>query len=149
MGFAGDDLSSAVHASIGKRCLCKGIVLPRDFRWRHLLAVILIGEGKSEDAIVHLQQATLTNPDYYPTWLRLGRLLLRKGDVQNSQQAFEHADRLFPDSAGVLIGLADVAQVQREWLKAEELLEKAWLHAPEAGQIAHKMVTVQHELGDE
>ena len=34
-----------------------------DFRWRYLLSVILIGEGFSEDAIVHLQQSTLVNPD--------------------------------------------------------------------------------------
>lgn len=120
-----------------------------DYRWRHLLAVILIGEGKPEEAIVHLTQATLVNPDYFPTWLRLGQLLMKQGDVEDAKQAFDHANRLSQDSAAVLVGLADVATSQRDWELAQEMLEKAWLQAPLAGQIAHKMMGILRVLGDE
>ena len=73
--------------------------------------------------------------------------MLKKGDFQGAKQVFEQAKQLSPDSASVLVGLSDVAQSENDWAEAEELLEKAWLHAPNAGQIAHKMVDVYREMG--
>lgn len=131
-----------------KDAYLKALSFRDDFRWRHLLSVILIGEGESSAAVLHLQQATLTNPDYFPSWLRLGQLLLKRGSFDEAQGAFEQAKRLSPTSAAVLVGLADVEISKRDWSKAEGLLEQAWLHEPGAGQIVHKLMYVYRELDD-
>lgn len=126
----------------------KALSFRDDFRWRHLLSVILIGEGKSSTAIAHLQQAVLTNPDYFPSWLRLGQLLLKNDELDEAQKAFEHANRIVPESGAALVGLADVAISNQDWSLAEKLLTQAWLKSPNTGQIAHKLVSVYRELDD-
>jgi len=51
-------------------------------------------------------------------------------------------------SASALTALADAAIANNEWSKADQLLQRAWLKAPEAGRIATRRAGVLRRLGN-
>ncbi len=119
------------------------------YAYRYLLAIIVLQRGDTEEAIAHLDQVVLANPDYVPAWYRLGNLKLLQGDVSGAEAAFANAQKVYADSAAIMVGVADVALAREEWERAIEELEKAAVFAPNNGQIAYKLVTAYRELGNQ
>ena len=119
------------------------------YAYRYLLAIIVLQSGDTEDAIAHLDQVVLSNPDYVPAWYRLGNLKLLHGDISGAETAFLNAQRIYADSAAIMVGVADVALAREEWQSAIEQLEKAAVFAPNNGQIAYKLVTAYRQLGNQ
>ena len=119
------------------------------YAYRYLLAIIVLQRGDTESAVAHLDQVVLSNPDYVPAWYRLGNLKLLQGDVDGAERAFLNAQSTYPDSAAIMVGIADVALARENWSDAIEHLEKAAVFAPNNGQIAYKLVTAYRQLGDQ
>ena len=119
------------------------------YAYRYLLAIIVLQRGNTEEAIAHLDQVVLANPDYVPAWYRLGNLKLLQGDTSGAEAAFLNAQKIYADSAAIMVGVADVALAREEWERAIEELEKAAVFAPNNGQIAYKLVTAYRELGNQ
>ena len=119
------------------------------YAYRYLLAIIVLQRGDTEEAIAHLDQVVLANPDYVPAWYRLGNLKLLQGDVSGAAAAFANAQKVYADSAAIMVGVADVALAREEWERAIEELEKAAVFAPNNGQIAYKLATAYRELGNQ
>lgn len=119
------------------------------YAYRYLLAIIVLQRGDTAEAIAHLDQVVLSNPDYVPAWYRLGSLKLLQGDIDGAETAFLNALKTYPDSAAIVVGIADVALARENWSYAIEQLEKAAVFAPTNGQIAYKLVTAYRQLGDQ
>ncbi|MCY4128534.1 MAG: tetratricopeptide repeat protein [Gammaproteobacteria bacterium] len=119
------------------------------YAYRYLLAIIVLQRGDTEDAVAHLDQVVLSNPDYVPAWYRLGNLKLLQGDVSGAETAFLNAQKIYADSAAIMVGVADVALAREDWESAIEQLEKAAVFAPNNGQIAYKLVTAYRQLGNQ
>lgn len=119
------------------------------YAYRYLLAIIVLQRGDTEEAIAHLDQVVLSNPDYVPAWYRLGNLKLLRGDVSGAETAFLNSQKIYADSAAIMVGVADVALAREDWEGAIEQLEKAAVFAPNNGQIAYKLVTAYRQLGDQ
>lgn len=119
------------------------------YAYRYLLAIIVLQRGDTDDAVAHLDQVVLSNPDYVPAWYRLGNLKLLQGEVSSAETAFLNAQKVYPDSAAIMVGVADVALAREDWQSAIEQLEKAAVFAPNNGQIAYKLVTAYRQIGNQ
>ena len=119
------------------------------YAYRYLLAIILLQRGDTDDAIAHLDQVVLSSPDYVPAWYRLGNLKLLQGDIDGADNAFSNAQKIYPDSAAIMVGIADVLMAREDWLAAIEQLEKAAVFAPQNGQIAYKLTNAYRQLGNQ
>lgn len=119
------------------------------YAYRYLLAIIVLQRGDTEEAIAHLDQVVLSNPEYVPAWYRLGNLKLLQGEDSGAEDAFLNAQKIYPDSAAIMVGLADVALAREDWQGALEQLEKAAIFAPNNGQIAYKLVTAYRQLDNQ
>ena len=118
------------------------------YAYRYLLAIIVLQRGDTTSAIAHLDQVVLSNPDYVPAWYRLGNLQLLAGNVAAAETAFLNAQKIYPDSAAIMVGLGDVELARENWQAAVEQLEKAAVFAPNNRQISYKLVVAYRELGD-
>lgn len=119
------------------------------YAYRYLLAIIVLQRGDTDGAVAHLDQVVLSNPDYVPAWYRLGNLKLLQGNVDAAETAFSNAQKIYPDSAAIMVGVADVAMARKNWTTAIEQLEKAAVFAPNNGQIAYKLMMAYRQAGDE
>lgn len=119
------------------------------YSYRYLLAVMVLQRGDTAEAVAHLEQVVLSNPSYVPAWYRLGNLELLRGNLEKALESFENAQKVYPDSAAILVGLASVKIEQQDWSSAIEYLEKAWVYEPNNGQIAYKLVSAFRGKGDE
>lgn len=66
-----------------------------------------IAQGRYEDAVAALEQATRQQPGDWRAWSRLGYALLRSSGSERAQQAAQNAIRLRPDDPGAWITLAE------------------------------------------
>jgi|TARA_Y100000310_G_scaffold165115_1_gene164863 superkiller protein 3 len=126
----------------------KALAEAEDPRWRYLRAIALGERGELDLAISDYRRVSQTEPDNMAAWYRLGAGLLVKGDQSGALTAFEEARKLAPESAIVLSALADVAIAREAWPQALELLERAEVLAPDAGQLAYKLAMVHRRMGD-
>ena len=56
---------------------------------RYALALELEKEGLESDAVAHLQEITVRDPDYVAAYYHLGRLLVRQGMPEAARGAYE------------------------------------------------------------
>jgi tetratricopeptide (TPR) repeat protein len=74
-----------------------------------LNGMLLLNDGKTNDAFNLLQKAAKANPDSFGVKLWLGRAAQAKGDLTTAQQSFRDATRLNPRSLEAQEALANVA----------------------------------------
>ncbi len=117
-------------------------------RWRYLRAIARMERGELNLAIDDLRYAVAMDPGSMAAWYRLGVGLSIQGDTSAALAALTEAHKLAPDSAVILVALADVAVTQDEWTTAESLLERARTLSPDAGRILYKLAMIRRHLGD-
>ena len=127
----------------------RALELDEVYAYRYLLAIIILQRGDTDSAIAHLEQVVLANPEYVPAWYRIGNLELLRGDIAKAETAFENAQKIYANSAAILVGLASAKIAKEDWYSAIELLEKAWVYEPNNGQVAYKLVTAYRGNGDD
>ena len=136
-------LSSAESAYL------RALELDEVYAYRYLLSIILLQRGDTDGAVANLEQVVISNPEYVPAWYRIGNIELLRGNVEKAESAFESAQKIYPNSAAILVGLASAKIAKEDWFSAIELLEKAWVYEPNNGQIAYKLVSAYRGNGDD
>lgn len=92
------------EAISGYRALLK--VDPTEGRWPHLLAILLAGAGRLDEAVSLWRQATELAPAQTIVWLRLGDAHLKLNQLADAETAYQQALRRAPDNVQILFGLA-------------------------------------------
>ena len=81
---------------------------PRHVEALRLLALVAMNAEHYGQAEELLKRAVEVAPDFLDAWIDLSRAQLERLDVQAARASIEHALRLNPRSAGVLVNLANV-----------------------------------------
>ncbi len=120
---------------------------PDNPRWPHLLATILAGYGRLEDAMPLWRRAVKLAPDYLPARLRLGDVLLKTN--QNAEAAETYAAVLDrePGNSYALLGLARIDIDMQRWAAARDRLELV-VEQTNYGIGYDLLPTVYERLGD-
>lgn len=94
-------------------------------RWPHLLAMILAGYGRLDEAWPLWQRTAKLAPDYAPAGIRLGDALLKLNEFEPARAAYEKVMQLPGDHPHALVGLARVDLHFGRCEAAQEKLERA------------------------
>ncbi|HTL68756.1 MAG TPA: tetratricopeptide repeat protein [Lacunisphaera sp.] len=124
------------------------VLEPAEPRWPHLLASILAGYGRLDEALPLLRRTTTLAPDYVPAWLRLGDALLKSNAVEEAARAYESALRLAPSNPDALLGLARCDLQKERWTSARQRLQQIVSEAPDSADALSLLATVQERLGN-
>jgi tetratricopeptide (TPR) repeat protein len=97
-----------------------------------LNSLILLNDGKVNEAVEDLQKAAKANPDNVQLKIWLGRAARAKGDLPTAQAAFRDATRLNPKSMEAQEGLAQTAIDLRDFSGLSQTAEAAMAIAPQS-----------------
>lgn len=98
-----------------------------------LNGILLLNDGKTNEAFDVLQKAAKNSPDNVPVKIWLGRASLGKGDLNTAQQSFSDASRLNPTNLEAADGLAQTAVRRHDAALLGQVAEKAIAAAPQSG----------------
>ncbi len=108
------------------------------------LAVVLMEQGRLEDADRYMDAAIAQDPDYSPTWSNAGVVALRGDDRGLAKRRYTRALQLDPDNAAALfnmVGLLDREGDARELAGYRERLERVQRHDP----FHHFLLAIDYE----
>lgn len=97
-----------------------------------LNGILLLNDGKTNEAFDTLQKAAKNSPDSLPVKLWLGRAALAKNDLNTAQQSFADASKLNATSLEAADGLAQTAMRRRDPSLLGQVAEKAITAAPQS-----------------
>ncbi len=97
-----------------------------------LNGILLLNDGKANDAFEALQKAAKNNPENVPVKIWLGRAALTKGDLNTAQQSYTDAERLNPNNLEAADGLAQVAIRRQDPKLLGQVAERAIAIAPQS-----------------
>jgi len=112
---------------------------PGNSRWPYLLAVHYEESGRLDDAASNYQTALEFDFAYTPTLLRLGRVMLELGLIDDAETSFQVAYGRNNKDAAALAGLGQVAFERQEYAAAIELFEAALVEQPQASQLNYRI----------
>ena len=123
-------------------------LVPRDFRWTYLRAVVDHQEGRLDQAIGGYQEALELAPASLPARIRLGEAQLAARRLDDARETLEKALEIDPGSAAALAGLGQVALSEKNYSLALERLQAALAAAPQADRLHHPLGLAYRGLGD-
>jgi predicted Zn-dependent protease len=128
----------------------QGLLLldPAEARWPHLLAEILTGYGRLEEAIPLLQQAAALAPDQPVHWHRLGEAQLKANHLAEADAAFSRLLALQPGNVHALFGLARCGLQAGRLTAARSRLQEATAADPFFPGAQSLLATVYERLGN-
>jgi Tfp pilus assembly protein PilF len=91
---------------------------------------------KTEDGILHLQKAINIFPDYFEAKMLLGSTYLDAGQLSKAEDAFLAASKVEPKSTLPLISLGELLRRQKNYPRAQQVLQEA-LKLDEAAWVGH------------
>lgn len=103
---------------------------PADHVVPYILALALIRSGvdpassEAGEVIAVLRASTGANPDFAPSRMELGRILLKRDDLDGAIQELEKAVALDPQSTGSIYNLAQAYRKKGDRDRAAELLSR-------------------------
>lgn len=108
---------------------------PSDERWPYFLGDVLSVVGTDLEAATEAFERTLElRPGYAPAHMRLGRVLVARGERERAATEFRVALELAPDLQPARVGLAQMRLSQGRLAQAEELLNEVLAEEPRHGQ---------------
>jgi tetratricopeptide (TPR) repeat protein len=144
---------------------CYAMVSERDssqWRWRYYRALIQAERGGGEPLAENLRRVVTQAPDFGPAWQRLGDALFKAGKYDEARDAWERASTArawdanqpapshvveVPLSAYANVGLARIALVQGDAVKAREILERVAADSPQFSSALRLLADVYRTLG--
>jgi tetratricopeptide (TPR) repeat protein len=120
---------------------------PRTAAWPYYLGVLASGRGQTSEAIDSLRQALALDPDYLPTYLRLGNVFLADGQLAAADGMYTTLAAKAPDDSWGYLGRGKVARRQGRLAEASELLERAVARAPDDREGTYLLAMTYRELG--
>lgn len=121
---------------------------PDEPRWPYLLASILAGFGRLDDAVPWLRRTTTLAPDYLTAWLKLGEASLKSNATAAARAAYEEALRHAPDNHYALLGLARCDLQEERWTAARRHLQLAVAAHPDFAAAQSLLASVFERLGN-
>lgn len=121
---------------------------PTEPRWPHLLASILAGEGRLEEALPLLRRTTELAPDRVIAWLVLGDALLKSNRLDEATGAYSAALQREPKNVYALLGLARCDLQAERWTAARSRLQQAVAQQPGFASAQSLLSTVLERLGN-
>lgn len=98
---------------------------PLDVRWPYFLGDVLSVAGTDLEAATEaFERALELRPDYAPAHMRLGRVLIARGQGERAAVHFERAVELAPELTPARLGLAQVRIAEGDLARAEALLDE-------------------------
>ena len=134
------------EAMAGYRALM--VLEPNEPRWPHLLASILAGYGRLDEALPLLRRTTVLAPDHRVAWLRWGEALLKSNAPAAAEAAYREALRRAPGDPYALVGLARCDLQAGRWTAARQRLEQAVAEHPDSASAQSLLATVFDRLGN-
>ncbi len=98
---------------------------PNDPHWPHLLASLLAGFGRLDEALPLLRRTTQLAPEHTVGWLRLGDALFKSNATAEAQAAYQEALNRAPGNPYALLGLARCDLQTERWTAARSHLQQA------------------------
>ncbi len=123
-------------------------LVPKDFRWVHLLGRICQQEARADDAIRYYKLVRQLRPDYPAAAVNLGNLYLQQNRVDEARESFKDALAISADSAAALYGLGQVSLSARHYAEAAGYFNRALQGAPDANRIHYALAMAYRGLGD-
>lgn len=124
------------------------VVDPAAARWPHLLAEILTGYGRLDEALPLLQLATRLAPAEPVLWHRLGEACLKNNQLAEAGAAFAELLRLQPGNVHALFGLARCDLQAGRLTAARSRLQEAVAAQPDFPGAPSLLATVFERLGN-
>jgi tetratricopeptide (TPR) repeat protein len=90
-------------------------VAPTEALWPHLLASLLAGAGRLEEALPLWREAVRLDPDYEPARLRLGDVLLKSNQAAEAARVYEAVLARTAHQPYALLGLARCRLSAGDW----------------------------------
>jgi tetratricopeptide (TPR) repeat protein len=97
-----------------------------------LNGMLLLNDGKTNQAFDTLQKAAKTSPDSVGVKLWLARAARAKGDMTTAQQNYQDAEKLNPRNLEAQAGLADISIQTHDFTTLEQLAGSAIAATPQA-----------------
>ncbi len=136
-------LTDAIH---GYQALI--VINPGEARWPHLLAGILSGFGRMDEALPLLSKTTELAPEQTIGWLRLGEARLKNNQLAEAAAAYEQVLRRKPADIHALFGLARCDLQAGRLTAARSRLQEAVAADPDFPGAQTLLVTVFERLGN-
>jgi tetratricopeptide (TPR) repeat protein len=160
-------LCVAYHADMffdqADRCYALVIEMePSQWRWRYYRALIQAERGGGESLVENLRRVVAQSPDFGPAWQRLGDALFKARRYDEARQAWERASTAVPSeanqppprhvtevplSAYANVGLARIAILEGDAMRAREILERVAADAPQFSSALRLLADVNRSLG--
>lgn len=121
---------------------------PTEARWPYLLASILAGYGRLDDATPLLRRTTELAPDYLVAWLKLGEAQLKANATAAARSAYEEALRRDAGNPYALLGLARCDLQEDRWTGARQHLQLAVAGHPDFSGAQSLLASVYERLGN-
>ena len=160
-GFARWPVDRAALADFSQLCHANGLLPeamqgyrallvadPTEARWPHLLAEILTGYGRLDEALPLLQQAVALAPAQPVLWHRLGEARLKNNQPTEAGAAFAELLRLQPGNVHALFGLARCDLQAGRLTAARSRLQEAVAAQPNFPGAPSLLATVFERLGN-
>ncbi len=145
------ELGQLYHANgyLGEAALCyEGLVHvdASNARWPHMLASILAGYGRLDEALPLWEETVRMAPDYIPARIRIGDTLLKSNQPAEAAEVYAAALERDPRNRYALIGLARADIAENRWEQARGRLEAAGAQNP-MSMGGDLLATVYERLG--
>ncbi len=121
---------------------------PAEARWPHLLAAILSGYGRMEEALPLLKTAAQLAPEQTIVWLRLGEARLKSNQPAEAAAAFQEVLKRKPADIHALFGLARCDLQAGRLTAARSRLQEAVAADPDFPGAQSLLATVFERLGN-
>ncbi len=124
------------------------VVDPAEARWPHLLASVLTGYGRLDEALPYLQKAAELAPAQPVLWQDLGEARLKNNQLPEAEAAFRKVTGLQPANVHALFGLARVDLQAGRLTAARSRLQAAVAADPRFPGAQSLLASVFERLGN-
>lgn len=121
---------------------------PTDFRWQHLLGLLLKDAGRLDEAAAAFARAVDLLPADTPARLYQAEILRLQGKPEAAEALARQALALQPDLTAATALLGQTALDRRDFAAAIPLLEKALAAAPDANRLHYLLATAYRGRGN-
>jgi tetratricopeptide (TPR) repeat protein len=99
----------------------------------------LVKQGKQRSAIDSYEQAIAINPNFLPTYYRLGELFNERERHQEAIEVYEQALKFYPNNADIYYLLGQQLGILQQWDKAVRAYSKVLQLQPKFPQAPRKL----------